>query len=357
MRQDVEEVVDDHREIGVVDALDVVHQLAARFGAHQFVERPAVVLAVALQLAAQELLLVLVFAALLVVVEPPFGHQTVDGQRHQSCEDGVAGVLRRRGENGAVEVVDGHVVVAAQQRVDRTPLVVAEIVDQQQRRLGIFVGDGENARTHERMRHDGREVVAAVDPVEIVAAHEFREGLVGLRLLELDHLLDRSVAGLRQLDVPRGDAPVDVAPVGEVLGHLQRVGDAAELDAVVGRRLLGDELLLVDVLLDRQQYLVGVDGLDDVVGDLRADRLVHDVLLLALGHHDDGRGGAYLLDLGKGFQSGHAGHHLVEDDQVVAAFGGHVDRVVPVVAGVDFIPFLTQEEHVGFQQFDLVVHP
>jgi len=53
--------------------VDVVHQLAARFGAYQFVERPAVVLAVALQLAAQELLLVLVFAALLVVVEPRSG--------------------------------------------------------------------------------------------------------------------------------------------------------------------------------------------------------------------------------------------------------------------------------------------
>ena len=111
------------------------------------------------------------------------------------------------------------------------------------------------------------------------------------------------------------------------------------------------------VLLDREQHLIGVDGFDEVVGDLRADGLVHDVLLLALGHHDDGRRGAHLLDLGKGFESRHAGHHFVEDDQVVGSFGSHVDRVVSVVAGVHFIALLFEEQDVGLQEFDLVVHP
>ena len=67
--------------------------------------------------------------------------------------------------------------------------------------------------------------------------------------------------------------------------------------------------------------------------------------------------GAHLLDLGKGFESRHAGHHFVEDDQVVGSFGSHVDRVVSVVAGVHFIALLLEEQHVGLQQFDFVVDP
>ena len=77
------------------------------------------------------------------------------------------------------------------------------------------------------------------------------------------------------------------------VGHLERGRDAAELRTVVGGGLLGHQLLLVHVLLDREQHLVGVDGLDEVVGDLRPHGLVHDVLLLALGDHDDRGCGAF----------------------------------------------------------------
>ena len=59
---------------------------------------------------------------------------------------------------------------------------------------------------------------------------------------------------------------------------------------------LSDNLLAVDVLLQRQQYLVGIDGLDEVVGNLLADSLVHDVFLLTLCHHDDRHLRCHLLD-------------------------------------------------------------
>ena len=154
MREDVQEVIDDHREVGVVNPLDVVDQLAARLGAHQFVEGVFVVLAAGGHQPLQKLFFVLVFASLLVVVEPLVGHQLVDGQRHQSREYGVAGVLGGRGQDSAVEIVLRHVVIASQQRGDRPPLVVAEVVDQQQRGLGILVCHREDLRPHERMRHD-----------------------------------------------------------------------------------------------------------------------------------------------------------------------------------------------------------
>ncbi len=115
MRQDVEEVVDDHREIGVVDVPDVVDEPPARFGAYEFVERRPPPFARRLQLAHQELLLVFVFASLLVVVQPAVGHELVDGQRHQPGEEGVAGVLGGCGEDAAVEIFRLDVIVVVQQ--------------------------------------------------------------------------------------------------------------------------------------------------------------------------------------------------------------------------------------------------
>ncbi len=357
VRENVEEIVDDDREVGVVHLLYIVHQFAALFRAHELVEREFPVLAVLGHQPFEELLLVLVLSAFLVVVEPFVGHQLVDGQRHQSREYGVAGVLGGRGQDGAVEIVLRHVVIASQQRGDRPPLVVAEVVDQQQRGLRILVRHREDVGAHQRVRHHGCVFRTPVDPVVVVAAHELAELLIGFGFLVGQHLLDALVGGFRKIDLPVGQLAVQRTPVAEGLGHLQRRGDASEFRTVVGRGLLGDELLLVDVLLDREQHLIGVHGLDEVVGDLRADGLVHDVLLLALGHHDDGRGGAHLLDLGERFESRHAGHHFVEDYQVVGPFGSHVDRVVAVVAGVYFVALLFEEQDVGLQQFDLVVHP
>ena len=48
-------------------------------------------------------------------------------------------------------------------------------------------------------------------------------------------------------------------------------------------------LMAVDVFLQGQQDLVGIDGLDQIVGNLLADGLFHDILLFTLGHHDDGK--------------------------------------------------------------------
>lgn len=82
---------------------------------------------------------------------------------------------------------------------------------------------------------------------------------------------------------------------------------------------LSNDLTLVDILFQRQQNLIGVDGLDQIVGYFAADGLVHDVFLLAAGYHDHGSGRLNLLDLLQGFESGDAWHHLVEQDKVVSA--------------------------------------
>ncbi len=49
---------------------------------------------------------------------------------------------------------------------------------------------------------------------------------------------------------------------------------------------LSHYFLSMYILLQRQQYLVGVNRLYQIVGNLRPDGLIHNVLLLALGHHN-----------------------------------------------------------------------
>ena len=69
--------------------------------------------------------------------------------------------------------------------------------------------------------------------------------------------------------------------------------------------------LTVDILLQGEEYLVGVDGLDEVVGNLRADGLVHDILLLTLRHHDDGCGWLYVPDELQRLKTAQSWHLLV----------------------------------------------
>ena len=97
----------------------------------------AVILAALLQLATQKVLLIHIFTALLIIVEPLIRHQLVYSQRHKPCEDCIAGVLRCSRQNSAIVLIREDIVVAVEHRTDSTPLVVAEIIYQQQRSLAI----------------------------------------------------------------------------------------------------------------------------------------------------------------------------------------------------------------------------
>ena len=156
-------------------------------------------------------------------------------------------------------------------------------------------------------------------------------------------------------------------PVHECLVHLHPVlvrgriidlhGYAPHILLVAGVDGFGDDILLVDILLQGKEYLVGVDGLDEVVGNLGSYGLVHDVLLLALGHHHHRQGGMQLLDTGKCLQPGESRHILVEQDEVVAAFATAIQGITPIRGGIYLILFPLEEEDVRTQQFYLIVNP
>jgi hypothetical protein len=78
---------------------------------------------------------------------------------------------------------------------------------------------------------------------------------------------------------------------------------------LIGRgRPFGYQPFIVDDLFQAEQDLVGVDGFDQVIGDLAADGVVHEVLRLILGDQHDGRLLVVLFDLGQGFQTGDTRH-------------------------------------------------
>ena len=135
MGQNIEEIVNDHREIGIMYLVDILDQSFPGIRLDDLVEKQAVSLPLRLDLAAQEILFVLVFTAFFIVVQPQVGHDLVDRGRHQSGEDRIARVLCRRRQDATVKILLFNFEQTVQHRLDHPPLVVPEIVDQKKRSL------------------------------------------------------------------------------------------------------------------------------------------------------------------------------------------------------------------------------
>ena len=86
--------------------------------------------------------------------------------------------------------------------------------------------------------------------------------------------------------------------------------------------------------------MVGIDRLYQIVGDLVADGLIHDALLLALRHHHNGHVGVDLFDQRKCFQPGQSGHILVEENDVERLLLAAIDRILPADNGDNLVAFV-----------------
>ena len=113
-----------------------------------------------------------------------------------------------------------------------------------------------------------------------------------------------------------------------------------ELLLVASLHSLGDDLLAMDVLLERQQNLVGIDRLDKIVGNLLTDSLIHNVLFFALRYHDNRHLRGNLLDTLQRLQAREARHHLIEQHQVKGALLAFLDGVRAIGHRNDLIAFL-----------------
>ena len=129
-----------------------------------------------------------------------------------------------------------------------------------------MVEQGEDGGLEDVGRHDWTGG-AYLHPVEVVSPDEFGELLVGFGFLGLQQVGHLAV-GVGQFEFPGDDSLVDVFPVVDCVGIIDLHAYACEVLAIAGVCDLGHYLSLVEVLLEGEEYLVGVDGFDEVVGNL-----------------------------------------------------------------------------------------
>ena len=185
---------------------------------------------------------------------------------------------------------------------------------------------------------------------------ELCETVVRFLLLHTQHLR-HAAACRRQIQLPHHKTLIDFAPVikGPAVSNLHR--NVLERLLIALLRHLVHYLALVHVLLQREEYLLRVDGFYEVVGYLLAYSLVHDVLLLALGDHHDGCLRLYLLYAFQRLESADAGHHLVEKYKVEGLSLAQFDCVKAVIGYDDIVATCLKEYGMGLEMFYLVIYP
>ena len=248
--------------------------------------------AVSLELRLDKWGFIQVLAFLLVFIHPEVREHLGDLVRHQTAEDGITGILGSRRQDAIVQVLV-NVELFADLIGEHPPLVVAEVVEHHEEHLPTLVQQGEHLALENLWRQHRTQIIGlhpmglyVSHPIQIVLPDELSEAVVRIFLLHLQHLRHAAVRGT-QFQFPVHQTLIDVCPVLPRATVLDLHGYLLEILLILALRDLRLYLPAVDILLQGQQDLVGIDGFDEVVGNLLADGLFHNVLLLALRHHDD----------------------------------------------------------------------
>ena len=235
-------------------------------------------------------------------------------------------------------------------------MVVAEVVDDNEEDLLAAVEGGEDDIGHDAVGHQGLVAGVFCHPLQVVFLDELCKVGVGLFLLHGEHL-GHIAAGAGYLQLPTYKALIHFLPVVEGAAVLYLHRYILKRLLIVLRNNLVDDVALVDVFLERQKYLHGVDGFYEVVGDGLADGLVHDVLLFALGNHHDGSLRLYLLDTLQGFKTRYAGHHFVKQYEVECMLLTLLYGVYAIAGNGYVIAFFLKKYYVGVKVFYLIINP
>ena len=210
-------------------------------------------------------------------------------------------------------------VELADQRLNRLPLVVTEVVDHAKQHFLPLVKQRKNCMFHHIVRHNRSgnlvcilysvsETVCTLKPTLVVLRYPFTKSCIRLRALVVDERTHRCVL---QLDVPFAERTLDGLPFFDGRSRVDHIRDVAPFLTIVLLHLFCHDLLLMNMLLETQQDLARVNGLDQVIGYLLAYCLFHDVLLFGFGDHHYRHFGAQSFDLLQGLQTGHSGHVLI----------------------------------------------
>ena len=309
------------------------------------------------ELAFQEFGLVQVLALFGLLVHPQIGVRAGNVKRHHAGKERVARILRGRGQDGEINLLL-RVEIGREFRREHAPLVVAKIVEHEQHHAPT----GRQAREHRAAQHIGREGgarrrIGIGHPIGVVCLHKLGEGRVGLFLLVAQQVGHRPVGAGGQLQFPVHQALVEFHPSRGIVGRVHVERELGELAAISRFGLLLHNLVAVDVPFQRHENLHRVDGFEQIVGNLCADGLVHEVLGLVFGDHHHGHVGLHLFDGGEGFESRESRHVFVEEHEVEPLCATKLHRVVAVGGGGDVVTSFFEKKAVGAEQIDFVVHP
>ena len=207
------------------------------------------------------------------------------------------------------------------------------------------------------MRKNGGLFSGAGHPLRVVGLVELGKLAVGVLELHVQDVRHARIFRLFQLELPMHQALKNGRPIRCIQSVHELHGNLAEFALVVRHGFFADQSTLVQVLLDGEQDLVGVDRLDQVIADFGADGFLHDVFLLALGDHDDRQMRPLVLDASERLQPVQAGHLLVQKNQVKDLSPELFERFNTAVYSRDVKPFALQEQQVRLQQINFVVGP
>jgi hypothetical protein len=242
-----------------------------------------------------------------------------------------------------------------EQRLQREPLVQSHAVDDEERGALATLKRGEDVLGE----HVGRQLGSAAgsNPVPVVFDDETRELVVGGALLIFVRFGEPGATITVELDVPADHSQVRIHPAVVIQRVERRRIDVAELRYVIACNLSLGQLVALQDAAHRGQDLRRLHRLQQVVVGTPPDRLIHDVFLFALGHHDDRNVAVDLPDLLQRLQAILAGHHLVEKHHVEGTVPNHSDGVIAVGNRRDRVAPLLEKREVGPEHLDLVVDP
>ena len=346
----------DNHDIQVVlhQLRNLCDELLCGVGVVYLVVRERVLAAITFELRPDQRFFIEVLALLAVLIDPKLREHLGDVIGHESAEDGVASILRRCRKDAAIEVLLDCKGVANLVQQD-APLVVAEVVDDDKEDLLAFIQQRIDGTLKDVGAHH-RPFLRFLHPMHVVLAYELGELGVCFVPLRREHLL-HSALRLAQLKLPIRQLLIDFLPFFKARGIVYLHAQSREVLLIIALQVLRDDFLLLDVLLERQQNLCGIDWLDEVVGNLRADCLLHDVLLFTLRHHHHRRSRQQFLYAGQCLEAAQTRHVLVEQDEVERLFRTTVECIVTVRHGFHLITFLLEKKDVSLQELNLVVNP
>ena len=139
MREHIDEIEDNDIQWVVHQLVEIVENLLPEIGIQDLGIGIFEILAVTLEILAEQLLLELVLAAVVALVEPHLRIFFRDDGGHQAGKEGIARIMRGSGQDAVAKGLVIYIIIVVQNRIDAPPLVVAQVInDKQERGFALF---------------------------------------------------------------------------------------------------------------------------------------------------------------------------------------------------------------------------